>query len=205
MTVALSPGITTPATNGIISSEPSLEPANPPTFDIEVFRNYILTLLPPVLGASIDELEGSLFDQDFEDRVSKFAAEPGAVVYVLKRKDEVTGNRVAVYRHILATSDTLRTDDVQQTYSYTLTTHLTYSSSHVATLALIKRGPSLDSTIPLPPQIHLLNLFAGEESPYEGLHAMVSSAMKPWFEAFVGARGANKDGDGKLGKHKHSK
>lgn len=28
---------------------------------------------------------------------------------------------------------------------------------------------------------------------------MVSSAMKPWFEAFVGARGANKDGDGKLG------
>jgi hypothetical protein len=56
--------------------------------------------------------------------------------------------------------------------------------------------------MPLPPQLHLLNLFAGEESPYEGLHAMVSSAMKPWFEAFVSARGANKDGDGKLGKFK---
>lgn len=57
----------------------------------------------------------------------------------------------------------------------------------------------LDASMPLPPQLHLLNLFAGEESPYEGLHAMVSSAMKPWFEAFVGARGANKEGDGKLG------
>jgi hypothetical protein len=98
----------------------------------------------------------------------------------------------------------LRLEDTQPTYLYTLTSHLTYSPSHEATLALIKRGPSLDSTIPLPPQIHLLNLFAGEESPYEGLHAMVSSAMKPWFEAFVVARGVNKDGDGKLGMHNRS-
>jgi hypothetical protein len=96
--VSLSPETpgTPPATNGNISSEPSLESANPPAFDVETFRSYILALLPPVLGASIDELEGSIFDQDFEDRVFKFAAEPGAVVYVLKRKEENTGGFLVI-------------------------------------------------------------------------------------------------------------
>lgn len=95
MTVALNPSttapVTPPATNGIISTEPSLEPANPTAFDNDIFRNYILTLLPPVLGASTEDLESTLFDQDFAERVAKFATEPTTVVYILKRKDEVTG------------------------------------------------------------------------------------------------------------------
>jgi hypothetical protein len=95
MTVAVSPSTLTPSTppgaNGIITPEPSLEPANPTAFDVEVFRQYILSLLPPVLGASIEDLENTLFDHDFDDRVSKFASEPGAVVYVLKKKDEAIG------------------------------------------------------------------------------------------------------------------
>lgn len=68
------------------------------------------------------------------------------------------------------------------------------------TVAIIKRGPILDSTTPLASQLHIMNLFGGEDTPYESLHSVVSYAVKPWFEAFVGARHGGKDGgDSKMG------
>jgi hypothetical protein len=66
-------------------------------------------------------------------------------------------------------------------------------------LALIKRIPTLDPTTPLSSQLHFLNLFGGEETPYESLHAVVSCGVKPWFDAFVGSRGGVKDNDSKMG------
>jgi len=57
----------------------------------------------------------------------------------------------------------------------------------------------LDPITPLSTQLHILNLFGGEETPYESLHAVVSCGVKPWFDAFVGARGGGKDGDTKMG------
>lgn len=70
----------------------------------------------------------------------------------------------------------------------------------MTSLALIKRGPTLDPLTPLATQLHILNLFGGEETPYESLHAVVSCGVKPWFDAFVGARGTGKDGgDSKMG------
>jgi hypothetical protein len=80
-----------------------------------------------------------------------------------------------------------------------LTSQLTYSSATVTSLALIKRNPTLDQVTPLATQLHILNLFGGEETPYESLHAVVSCGVKPWFDAFVGARGGGKDGDSKMG------
>jgi hypothetical protein len=77
--------------------------------------------------------------------------------------------------------------------------HLSYSPSHVTSLALIKRTPTLDPLSPLATQLHILNLFGGDETPYESLHAVVSSGIKPWFDAFVGTRGGGKDGDSKMG------
>ncbi|KAJ3727228.1 dynein heavy chain, N-terminal region 1-domain-containing protein [Lentinula guzmanii] len=166
-------------TNGHSETPP---PAEPPTpfFDPEIFRSYLLALLPPVIGARPSDLE-ALFDSDFDERVTRFSGEGGGVLYVVKAKDEVE-------------------DDSEQTYHYQLTQHLTYHPSHVLTLALIKRGATLDPTTPLATQLHFLNLFGGEETPYESLHAVVSCGVKPWFDAFVGARGGGKDGgDTKMG------
>jgi hypothetical protein len=66
-------------------------------------------------------------------------------------------------------------------------------------LALIKRTPVLDTLVPLPSQLHVLNLFGAEDTPYESLHAVVSYAVKPWFDAFAGTRSGAKDGDSKMG------
>lgn len=93
----------------------------------------------------------------------------------------------------------LDTDDAPPTFTYHLTPQLTYHASHVTTLALIKRGPTLDPLTPLASQLHILNLFGDEETPYESLHAVVSCGVKPWFDAFVGARASGKDGDTRVG------
>jgi dynein heavy chain 1 len=96
--------------------------------------------------------------------------------------------------------DCVGTDDSPPTYTYQLTLHLSYAPTHVTSLALIKRAPTLDPLTPLASQLHILNLFGGDETPYESLHAVVSSGIKPWFDAFVGTRGGGKDGDSKMGK-----
>ncbi|KAG2358351.1 cytoplasmic dynein heavy chain 1 [Suillus spraguei] len=170
---------TTPLTNsnGALPHDSPVD--TPPPFDTSVFRTYLESLLPPVLGTQPEELVG-LFDDEFDERVTRFAAEGGGVIYVVKTKDETE-------------------EDVPQTYSYHLTSHLTYSPASVTSLALIKRGPTLDPVTPLATQLHILNLFGGEETPYESLHAVVSCGVKPWFDAFVGARGGGKDGDSKMG------
>ena len=67
-------------------------------FDTSVFRQYLLALLPPVLGATPDDLEETLFDPEFDDRVIKFAAEGGGVVYVVKVKHDLGGKRPAHVR-----------------------------------------------------------------------------------------------------------
>ncbi|KAF9561514.1 hypothetical protein CPC08DRAFT_817653 [Agrocybe pediades] len=172
-----------PQTNGSANhhdSPPQPAPEVTSTFEPEIFRQYLLGLLPPVIGASPPDLE-SLFDDEFDERIRRFAADTGGVIYVVQIKEESEA------------------EDSPTTYTYQLTPHLTYHPSHVTTLALIKRGPTLDSTTPLATQLHFLNLFGGEETPYESLHAVVSQGVKPWFDAFVGARGLGKEGDAKMG------
>ncbi|KIK50397.1 hypothetical protein GYMLUDRAFT_253036 [Collybiopsis luxurians FD-317 M1] len=95
---------------------------------------------------------------------NSFAGEGPSIFYIVKAKDEV--------------DDTI--------FHYSLTQHLTYHPSHFLTLALIKRSPTLDSTVPIATQLHVLNLFGREETPYESLHAVVSNGVKPWFDAFEG-------------------
>jgi dynein heavy chain 1 len=81
------------SSNGIIPHDNNngtiVEQVSQP-FDSSVFRSYLLSLLPPVLGASLEELE-SIFDDEFDERVSRFAAEGGVVIYVVKVRDDVEG------------------------------------------------------------------------------------------------------------------
>jgi len=57
----------------------------------------------------------------------------------------------------------------------------------------------LDSTAPMASQLQMVNLFGDEDTPYESLHAVVSLAVKPWFDAFVGTRPGIRDSDSKIG------
>jgi hypothetical protein len=61
-----------------------------PAFDPAPMRAYLSALLPALLGASPEEL-WSLFEDEFEERVARFAAEGAAVIYVTKIKHDLGG------------------------------------------------------------------------------------------------------------------
>ncbi|KAI6100746.1 dynein heavy chain, N-terminal region 1-domain-containing protein [Pisolithus croceorrhizus] len=181
--------------NGILPHDISAAAA-PPTFDVSMFKSYLLSLLPPVLGTSSEELF-SLFDDEFEERVTRFTADGGGMIYIVKIK-EIQKVRLPKDLHLPGHLRHIAEDAPPQ-YYYQLASQLTYSPSNAMALALIKCGHALDPLAPLATQLHILNLFGGEETPYESLHAVVSCGVKPWFDAFVGARGTGKEGDTKMG------
>ncbi|KIJ97193.1 hypothetical protein K443DRAFT_258466 [Laccaria amethystina LaAM-08-1] len=75
--------------------------------------------------------------------------------------------------------------------------HVSCTTQDITTLALIKRTTFLDPLVPLSTQLHPLNLFGGDETPSESLHAVVSCGVEPCFDAFVGKRaGTWKDAGG---------
>ncbi|KAI6114451.1 hypothetical protein F5141DRAFT_1213644 [Pisolithus sp. B1] len=71
--------------NGILPHDISAAAA-PPTFDVSMFKSYLLSLLPPILGASSEELL-SLFDDECEERVTRFTADGGGMIYIIKIKE----------------------------------------------------------------------------------------------------------------------
>lgn len=83
---------------------PEAEPAPPVaiSFDPDVFRSFLLSLLPPLFGATFEELE-YIFDDDFPERASRFAGEGGGVIYVVKKKDEHECESISTSFHSLYT------------------------------------------------------------------------------------------------------
>lgn len=86
----------TPLTNsnGVLPHDSPVD--TPPSYDTSLFRSYLMSLLPPVLGALPEEFV-SLFDEEFDERVTRFAAEGGGVIYVVKTKDEAEGEILHQY------------------------------------------------------------------------------------------------------------
>ncbi|GJN87844.1 hypothetical protein Rhopal_000799-T1 [Rhodotorula paludigena] len=173
-------------------------PAN--SFDLAAFRTYLAQLLPLLIAADPADLE-TLFERaDFGERATRWASDPNAgALYVVKNRDE----------HEV---DPERDDTLPDTFTYSLTSTLAYSSAQSATLALIKHVPILDSATPLAAQLHFLNLFGPASSAssasaasagtsagsgiYEGLHRLVHYGVAPAFEAYVESK-SRRDGSGR--------
>ena len=110
---------TATATNGHHHDPPQSESQTQPlSFDTDIFRTYLLALLPPVIGALPSELD-SLFDDEFDERVARFAAEAGGVVYIVKVKDEVEGLSFYLCLHIDVHEETTQ---MTQEHRHTRTT-----------------------------------------------------------------------------------
>lgn len=84
------PTLTNGSANHHDPPEPTPAPAAATPFDPEIFRTYLTNLLPPVIGANVSDLN-TLFDDEFEERVSRFAADNGGVIYVVQVKEENEG------------------------------------------------------------------------------------------------------------------
>ena len=77
-------------TNGTTTNGDHSSSESPSLFDADIFRRYLLNLLPPVIGANTSDLQ-SIFDNEFNDRVARFAADTGGVIYVVQAKEDSEG------------------------------------------------------------------------------------------------------------------
>lgn len=82
-------------TNGAFHTD---GPSTSSNFEPGILRAYLLSLLPPMLGSTREELEEAFSDAEFDDRVSKFASESGATIYVVKSRDDSAGKCRARFR-----------------------------------------------------------------------------------------------------------
>jgi dynein heavy chain 1 len=126
-------------------------PPSAPAVDLAPFRAYLLQLLPPVLGASSSALERFLVPGGrWETTAVKFLSDSNVnAVYVSQLRSVSVGG-----------GDSDEVEAVEPRERYELSSSVaSYSAEHRATLALIKRSPTLDVLQPLAGQLHLLNLF----------------------------------------------
>jgi hypothetical protein len=98
------------------------------SFDPAIFRTYLLSLLPPVIGASPEEIE-SIFDDEFDERVTRFASEGTGVIYIIKRRDKVEGKLFLKSSSLQRLNLPVSIDDMPPTFSYILTAHLAMDSA----------------------------------------------------------------------------
>ena len=79
--------------NSVLAGDTVNGTSTPPltTFDASVFKKYLLALLPPVLGADVNDLNESLFDEGFDEGILRFAAEGSTVIYVSKTRADSEG------------------------------------------------------------------------------------------------------------------
>ena len=80
----------TNGTNGGHHHDGLLEPTT--QFDLSLFRSYLSALLPPVVGASPEEVDDLVESRDFVETVSKFAAEGPDVIYIVKQRVDLEGS-----------------------------------------------------------------------------------------------------------------
>ncbi|WWC73019.1 uncharacterized protein I206_106984 [Kwoniella pini CBS 10737] len=182
------------ASNGTGNGTGTLE------FDVTVFRSYLETLLLPVMSATKEEIEDSLFeDPSFDEKTNRFATDPSCqVVYLTKE------------RYVDVDEDD--TPLARNTYRLHLPPTPPHSTNCISTLALIKISPTLDSLSPLGAQLHFLQLStsstipslipddvpsgastvvttpAAQATPYDGLHSLVHWGVAPWFDSYVSSK-----------------
>ncbi|OCF56381.1 dynein heavy chain 1, cytosolic [Kwoniella mangroviensis CBS 10435] len=170
-------------------------------FDVNVFRIYLESLLLPVMSATKQEIEDSLFeDPSFDEKTIRFATDPGCqVVYITKER----------YLDV----DEYDAPIARITYRLHLPPTPPHSPNCISTLALIKISPTLDSLNPLGTQLHFLQLSSSsaavpalvpdevpsgastavttptnQVTPYDGLHSLVHWGVAPWFDSYVSSK-----------------
>lgn len=129
-------------------------------------NDYLLSLLPLLLSASQVDIRRSFLDPSNTALIARFANEQQVQsVYINKIREQRQQSSSTLpstpaadaldaedRAHAQATITTTR-------FIYTVTSTLSWHPDNVASLALIKRVPTIDSTRSIAEQIHVLNLF----------------------------------------------
>lgn len=132
-------------------------------------NDYLLSLLPLLLSASQSDIRRSFLDLSNTALIARFANEQQVQsVYINKIREQrqqppstlpSTPAADALDAEDRALNQHAQTATTTTRFIYTVTSTLSWHPDNVASLALIKRVPTIDSTRSIAEQIHVLNLF----------------------------------------------
>lgn len=148
-------------------------------FDTARLKNYLRSLLPVLLDTDAAVISERLLDTStWKDSANVFACDP---------------NLMAAYVNKIRRQDVAADAPEHHLFDYEMSTHASYSSRHVSSIALIKRVAVLDAAVPLPHQLHVLTLFGPAAAPSTSTSTDATAAAATSSDA--GARNANDDAD----------
>lgn len=136
-----------------------------------LLNDYLASLLPLLLSASHTDIRRSFLHASNATLIARFANEQQVQsVYINKVRDSkqpVSGSSVPSTPaadvddedRALDPTSGIPTEHATTRFKYTVTPTLSWHPDNVASLALIKRVPTIDSTRSIAEQIHVLNLF----------------------------------------------
>ncbi|KAI9679439.1 MAG: hypothetical protein M1817_005461 [Caeruleum heppii] len=227
--------LVSPGANGLPSSASAASSSTAvfPTINPTLVVDYLRELLVIALGASTHDLEASrslLSKARFSDtvqRCTRFASEAQVVLYVQKDRSAVESVNGTHDLDLDTREQSLRkikrvithiVTAASDSFVYTLSSDVSFSSTTVASIALIKRPQPIDPSIPINSQIQIINLpgiaslgnsssdQSSSASPFEVLHSVVHLALAPYFDACtrlsetaVGTSRARSDAEAKTG------
>lgn len=153
------------ASNAAAAADLSLSPSS--TSSQDVLSDYLLSLLPLLLSASHTDIRRSFLDPSNAALLARFANEQQVQsIYINKIREERQSSASAsaptidnVQDHEGRALDTSPSNSATARFGYTVTSTLSWHPDNAASLALIKRVPSIDSSRSIAEQIHVLNLF----------------------------------------------
>ncbi|KAJ3021261.1 hypothetical protein HKX48_008890 [Thoreauomyces humboldtii] len=158
------------------------EETTPPSgvVDAGVLLRHLEQLLPLILDS--DPRDTNILGQspDAVERATRFCSDAQIqVLYIVRERTEATEKGEG--------------EDGQTPYTISVRLEVTYNLRLVASLAVIKRFPVIESSRPLQQQLQIINLPGPGEggNPYEALHSYIHNAVSPFFDAFAAAKGGN--------------
>lgn len=185
--------LVTPGANGHL-----LSPVAPATISPDAVLHHLTDLLEITLGASSEDLKShdSLFSpsrkHDTLQRCARFASESQVALYV--QKDRMDENKDNVFITDAADNSV---PEKPSSFRYTLSSEISFSSSTVTSVALLKRPQPIDPHVPFATQIQAINLPGlassnladnnqnGPTSAFEVLHSVIHLALAPYFNAYT--------------------
>ncbi|KAI8873838.1 hypothetical protein GQ42DRAFT_152391 [Ramicandelaber brevisporus] len=171
------------STSGGGSVPPSSIVAMPTVCDPNIIKKYIIDLLPVVMGTEedLDAIMAIFIHPDASEKCRRFANDPSTkVLYVIKENElaGLSGSGAAGGGDESSAGGNVD-DDLNlpfSTVSYSLELEMSYKPTHVSSLALVKRGATLDPVRPLHLQIQMMNLPGPAMAATLGASAAAASA-----------------------------
>ncbi|XP_070577189.1 cytoplasmic dynein 1 heavy chain 1-like [Ptychodera flava] len=151
--------------------------------DVGSLENYLGKLVPLLLedgdGATSHVLKTALGEKAHQECMKKFLSDSQVTALLVERA---------------VSKDDVDDENAEPDIAYTLSLDVHFTNAKFNSVALIKRAPMIDADKSISSQLQVITLSEG--SPYESLHAHISSAVAPFFKSYIRASGkADRDGD----------